>query len=558
MARSFYDAMVYSMSGHNNDGTVTQTGAQLRNNYTGAQVRFPSFASIERAMQNQNSNFQNKVARVVPWLLAYATTSHPDGDGGPSGNYCLEARRHSTAVLKSNDQWEWFYQNLRPLGKRVYGSNDNSGVNGLSIARDSAGVYVRPHGNYGFELWPYPSQEYPGAEDFFGNTNRNLMAQGKAWMSCVQVRVGLIDSNGTDDRSSAKYLCQLGQDLYTNPQTSRYISTSGVLNDGSGYPYGVADGDFTSWFAPTTEWEWLVVVGAQDFWRHEADLPPPWGSYDGTKISWNKAPYALTRQALLANPPPEPDPLTGSPPPGPAPAPVPAPTPPPAPTVVDAKYRTKPVGVNWYNTGTGGVVSAEITSVEFTGTAYTLDNISDTYQLVWTVNVVGTPDESVTFSSSNSATASVSSTGLVTAVASGPAVITIRSVTDPTKTDTFDIQVGALSVLPPTLNPIGTGPSPRTISGSANVFASVSVYVDSVFIGSTNADAAGIWTYTLTGLADATYSVTATQTSGGTTSELSSALSMVVLSDEIDGAEYYKVVHKWLMKIIRTRWKRAN
>jgi len=64
-----------------------------------------------------------------------------------------------------------------------------------------------------------------------------------------------------------------------------------------------------------------------------------------------------------------------------------------------------------------------------------------TLQLTLTIVSTGTPDESVTYASSNEAAATVNATGLVSGVAAGEAIVTVWSVTNPFATDSITITV---------------------------------------------------------------------------------------------------------------------
>lgn len=98
-------------------------------------------------------------------------------------------------------------------------------------------------------------------------------------------------------------------------------------------------------------------------------------------------------------------------------------------------------------TGRGGELPSVITSltpVAVTGVTVTpatatvaVGNITNLLATVQPINAV----QSVTWSSATPATATVSSTGVVTGVAAGVVVITATSVSDPTKTDTCSVTV---------------------------------------------------------------------------------------------------------------------
>ncbi len=99
--------------------------------------------------------------------------------------------------------------------------------------------------------------------------------------------------------------------------------------------------------------------------------------------------------------------------------------------------------VKFYKTGGSAPVTPTVNSVTVSPTSATLDP-NNTQQL--TANVDATPasaDKSVTWTSSNPSVATVSESGLVTAVAQGTATITATSNLDNTKSGTCNITVNA-------------------------------------------------------------------------------------------------------------------
>lgn len=85
------------------------------------------------------------------------------------------------------------------------------------------------------------------------------------------------------------------------------------------------------------------------------------------------------------------------------------------------------------------VQASPVASIDVTPATVTLD-VGDTQQMSKTVSPAGAP-QNVTWSTSAPGVATVSSSGLVTAISSGAATITAISVVDNTKTDTATITV---------------------------------------------------------------------------------------------------------------------
>jgi uncharacterized protein YjdB len=86
-----------------------------------------------------------------------------------------------------------------------------------------------------------------------------------------------------------------------------------------------------------------------------------------------------------------------------------------------------------------------------------------TSQLTATVQVVGGASTAVTWTTSNAGAATVSPTGLVTAVAAGNATITATSVADPAKKATADIRIDATAIV----NNVTVGPTTLSVEVGA-------------------------------------------------------------------------------------------
>ena len=92
------------------------------------------------------------------------------------------------------------------------------------------------------------------------------------------------------------------------------------------------------------------------------------------------------------------------------------------------------------------LVGPDVLSLYFTnpgGNTMTVDlkDEDPPFQTVWQINGISDYNDDVVFTSSKPAVATVSSTGLVTALTEGETVITITSVMDGTKTDSFTLTV---------------------------------------------------------------------------------------------------------------------
>ncbi|GEM_PF-1608536 len=87
--------------------------------------------------------------------------------------------------------------------------------------------------------------------------------------------------------------------------------------------------------------------------------------------------------------------------------------------------------------------SPDVSSVSLNESEINIVNLNDTFQLVETVNPQSAVDKTVSWSSSNSSIASVSNSGLVTAVSEGEATITVTT-NDGGFTATCDVIVGEI------------------------------------------------------------------------------------------------------------------
>jgi hypothetical protein len=316
---AFIDEIVSDMTGAWTGPSLPDTrlamadGTTLRNSYYyGASlVKVSSFAGIDAAMTGHNQYFETYVSAHVNWLLLYA------GQGHTSTNACVEVRRMFCQVLKSDNTWAYIFVGLPAWGKRVIGGNDQSGVTGTQTKLPEGVLRVQPgpaimlpsetsKGQRGYELWPSDWDGSAG-QAFYGAINRSLMAQAKAFCWGAQVRLALWNPEGVDDRSSSRFVAQIGADMYALPNPgARYITDDGVTSNsfGAGYPYGVMDGNSTRWkYVTSNNWTWVVGATADDLWGYEADTPPPWGNWT-PKWPYNKSPsYAITTAQLTANPP---------------------------------------------------------------------------------------------------------------------------------------------------------------------------------------------------------------------------------------------------------------
>lgn len=435
--------------------TVMQDGSTLRNSYSSgaAQVRMPSQAAVAAAMGAANDKyFVNNFAANLHWLLAYAAL------GNVPGNHCIEVRRSFGQVLReSTRRWQFAWVNGGVWGKRVFRADDNSGTVGTQARLAGNVLRVVPSGSYGYELWPDGwDGAIPGVTDFWGRIDGPMWRDGRAWCFGAQVRVGLINPGGTDDRSNAKYGIQVGHDGFSVPYPGwRYKANNGTLTNsyGAGFPYGAFDGSFSRWVlfdGDDTDWKWVICLPGEGLWTFESDLPPPWGNWS-SKIWWNRSPYAVTRAELDANPPLTPPPIDGE-------TEVPD-------TggegdtgsgsnliVVDAKFRRKTPGEALFLLGAGNSyeqpATGVVTDVDVSPATVTFTEAGQTQQLTPTVIATGGLSTDVTYSVTGAAV-TVSPTGLVTAVQAGSAVIKVASVADPTVIANVQVIVALLPGVAP-------------------------------------------------------------------------------------------------------------
>lgn len=291
-------------------------GTSLRNSYDygASQTRFPSFTSIEAALDGHNQYFETYFAASVPWLLVYPMQGHA------SVNAAVEVRNMFCQVLKSDDTWEFAFASMALWGKRVSGGDDASGTQGTQTKMPDGILKIQPgpaialpsetsKGRRGYELWASDWDGSGNGVGFYGKIDRTLYAQTKAFCFGAQVRRALWDVNGVDDRASSRFVTQIGNDLYASPNPGyRYISDGGTVTNtyGAGYPYGVADGNNGRWrVIDSDDWQWVTCVTVAGLWGYEHDTPPPWGNYS-TKWAYNKSPYAITQAAFEANVPLQP------------------------------------------------------------------------------------------------------------------------------------------------------------------------------------------------------------------------------------------------------------
>lgn len=447
------------------DGTAIRMSFGPNGTVGASMVRIPSRAAIVRMMQGHQQYFVNNHSAVVPWTLAYPATGHA------ATNSALFFRRSFCQVLKEDWTWEWAWVNRPVWGKRVWRANDSSGrVPGTQTRLADGVLRVVPSnqvagdnwgaGSYGYELWPDSwDGQFGNVQDFFGKVDKALFQQARCVCMGTQVKIGLIDPNGTNDLASARLCAKVGNDPYVSPYPGkRSINDDGTAtSDSNGpgwFPYGAADGDFMRWRLITnTDWDWLTCIGVAYLWGHEADLNPPYGSGGPAKMPWNKPPYAITEAELDAHPPMEP-PGDNTPAPAPAPGPAPTPVPPPSPpptsppaiAFADSVYRTRAAADVIYvdrltpaptpppAPGDAGIrsISASPASIVFTAEG-------QTQQINLTFDADVGADTSVTYTLTGTG-ATVGSGGLVTAAAGvGSSVVLITSVADPTITATVTV-----------------------------------------------------------------------------------------------------------------------
>ena len=190
--------------------------------------------------------------------------------------------------------------------------------------------------------------------------------------------------------------------------------------------------------------------------------------------------------------------------------------------VVDSSTPTAPTVslASASDTGTAGdgITSVAAIGIEGTGTAGQTINIYDGVNLLGTATVGGSGTWSYSFSAvvidtTRRLTVTETNTAGTSSTPSGVAVVVI-DVTNP---------------LAPVVTPGRSNVLTPTVTGTAEAYATISVYVDGSLAGFATANAAGSWSLDVTVLATATYAVTARATdASGRTSSLSSAAALVI------------------------------
>lgn len=172
--------------------------------------------------------------------------------------------------------------------------------------------------------------------------------------------------------------------------------------------------------------------------------------------------------------------------------------------------------------GGGGQTTPTVSSVTVAPTSVTLDP-NDTQQLTATVNVTpSTADKSVSWASSNPSVATVSTSGLVTAVAQGTATITATSTLDNTKSGSCVVTVNAPAA-PIPVTAISLNKSTTTIAIGGNETLTVNYTPANANTGkavswtsSNNSIATVDNSGKVTGVAAGTATITATSTTDNT------------------------------------------
>lgn len=431
---AFFDRMIAGIGPSSTlAGVPLRGGTPFPNNNGRGGVRYGSHASVTRAMVGAPSqHFVDNVSCIVPWHW----WGRAAGDN--STNSCGEMKRACAQILDARDnQWKWLYKDARP----AYGTAYTNGRGGSTFAPNiqllaDGTARVTPQWNETWEVWPLETTGVPyPAKTFWGGVNRDLVSNMRALCVAVLARKALINPGGTNDLANARFGLQLGTDPHVAYQTGlRYIvwASPFVLTDteGAGYPYKAYDGDFSAWELVTEEWEWYgFITGHGIPGQVTRNVGPIWG--DWTWIpEWFEPPYQIPWSELQYLPPMDPDSGTT---PAPTPAPTPVPAPAPALILVDASYRQKSVSGNDYASefvvppeGTG------VNSVSVTPTSVTFTALAQTQQLTPTVDVDSGISTAVSYSVTGSA-ATVTSGGLIDAVAEGTAVVKVESDVDSSK-----------------------------------------------------------------------------------------------------------------------------
>ena len=116
--------------------------------------------------------------------------------------------------------------------------------------------------------------------------------------------------------------------------------------------------------------------------------------------------------------------------------------------------------------GGGNKPTPGVTSVTVAPATHTLTTAGSTVDLTATVVVTGGAAQTVTWSSSNDAFATVNASGTVTAVANGVATITATSTADTTKTGTSTVTVNIASDQTPGVTSVNVAPLTHTLTAA--------------------------------------------------------------------------------------------
>lgn len=192
----------------------------------------------------------------------------------------------------------------------------------------------------------------------------------------------------------------------------------------------------------------------------------------------------------------------------------------------------------WYDTNPGTNIA--VTSVSLSPTTATL-NVGATQQLTPTILPSNATNKAVTYSSNNTAIATVNTTGLITAVAAGSATIMVTT-QDGTKTATCTVTVNTpnVAVTSVSLNPTT---ATLTVGGTQQVTPTILPSNATNKTATYSSSNTAIATVNTTGLITAVASGSATITV--TTQDGAKTATCVVTVNTATGGNYYTIKNRW-------------
>ncbi|KOP38747.1 hypothetical protein AKO67_08785 [Flavobacterium sp. VMW] len=196
------------------------------------------------------------------------------------------------------------------------------------------------------------------------------------------------------------------------------------------------------------------------------------------------------------------------------------------------------MNTTWYDSNPGTVVA--VTSVTLSPTTSTL-LVGATQQLTPTVNPSNATNKAVTYSSSNTAVATVNSSGLVTAVAAGSATITVTT-QDGAKTATCAVTVNASNIA---VTSVSLSPNSASLSVGGTQQLTPTILPANATNKSVNYSSSNtaVATVNSSGLITAVANGTATITV--TTVDANKTSTCTVTVSTSTGGNYYTIKNRW-------------